>query len=660
MNGLMSRRRFLNTTALTAAALMQSRHQSPADAFEVDFSSIDFFPLLKSKTGIARALADINVLNSLPYMDEIRPALYNGELRFPETDWPFLDPYPIEVATDGTIEVHDNQPLRDLHRGLRQRGIEIVHQLIGAPKQWHPYDEAVAPKKFPAPTDLEKSALAMKLFTEQYSGTPITWTLWNEPEHNLTGVREPESVQTLLDIYEAYFRAMAGQPRAVFGMANFIPWGTEQLDVLGGKSYVQAAMDEYLSRAHSNPDIELERFTVNNYGPRVWQLLDGCRNALGTRMNKLPLTLLQYGPFNPGREWDENAGTTLEAVKSIADFDKFLQISDLETVSFAGWLGHVLLWRDDEVLRLPLFNMLKLYSRMPIWRVKTDGALPSTVGAMASVDQYRAGVMLWNNSTESYTLDVNLTHLPERARTRSIYHLDRDHGSPLEGSTGRFGPTTVVNISADSVLEQVTIAGPGIVYIEVDSGKRNPILDRRGLREATFVRKHSYHQRFTDATGMTRVRSDYGAYDAVRGIAHTGVKGLAGSGICGAEYENLPDRLTVDILAHKVQRISEESMFGIRVDYVENGKSVRSVLWHGDIFDPGRTQALPWGKGGATADILIRSCLLDGEQLVLDLKKYSPGNWWPTGRRAIVSFWMDSTGEDSQASFLLGEAEEGR
>ncbi|TDE09277.1 hypothetical protein [Jiangella asiatica] len=642
-------------------------------ALEIDFSSIEFFPLLKSKIGLARALQDVNIVNSLPHMDEIRPALFNGELRFPETDWPFLNPYPIEVSDDGKIEVQDNQLLRDLHQGLRQRDIEIVHQLIGAPKQWHPYDEAGAPMKFPAPTDLDKSAWAMRLFTERYNDTPITWTLWNEPSHNLTGEREPESVQSFLDIYEAYYKAMAPvHDKAIFGMANFIPWATVPLEALDGKSYVEAMMDEYRTREESHPtlyrDIGLERFTINNYGPRVWQLLAGCRKALGTRMNTLPLTLLQYGPFNPGQEWDENAGTTTEAVKSIHAFDGLLKVPDLETVAFSGWLGHMLQWQDGQVLELPLFNMLKLYSRMPAWRVGSSGTLPNGVGCVASADQYRACVMLWNDSTEPCTLDLNLINLPQKFRAGttqvSIYRIDANHGSPLEGSDKKFGPTEVatINSDSDSLSRSVTVEGPGITYIEVDGGEGNPSLDRKGLHTATFLRKYSYSDRFTDDEGTIQVRDSYGAYDAVRATAYTGVKNRVGRGICGAEYDNLPDKLSVDIVAHKMspKPIVRESIFGIRVDYVTNGTSVKSVLWHGDIFSADRTEELPWGKGSATADVLIEARAIDSSyagngRLVLDLKKYAPINWVPSGRRAIISFWTESTGEGSQAMFLLEE-----
>jgi hypothetical protein len=205
----------------------QNSVSDPEYYANVDFSNIRFHPLLKSKIGISGALQTSRVNDSLPYMDAMRPAFYNGEIRFPNTSWPYLTPYPIEELGDGTMQVKNNLLLRRLHQGLNERNIQIIHQIIGAPEMWHPYDKAKkAGAKFPYPTDLVKSAEAMKLWSQQYSSYPVTWTIWNEPEHNLTGERTVESAQEMLDIYEAYSEQMEEpvNEKALFGMANLTPW----------------------------------------------------------------------------------------------------------------------------------------------------------------------------------------------------------------------------------------------------------------------------------------------------------------------------------------------------------------------------------------------------------------------------------------------------
>jgi hypothetical protein len=375
--------------------------------------------------------------------------------------------------------------------------------------------------------------------------------------------------------------------------------------------------------------------------------------------------LLQYGPYNPGGQWNSNAGLTSEAVKSLTDLDKFMKISDLQAVGFAGWIGHLLKWQGSDVLELPLYYMLKLYAQMPVWRVGSGGSLPAGVKSFASADENRAAVMLWNDSTTPYTIDVNLNHIPDGILSKpapklSVYKIDADHGSPLENGTAAFAPVEEQAISTASLTKTVTVSGPGITYVQIDNGAGDAVLDRAGLTTASFLKKYVYSDRLKDADGNTYVRDSYCAYDAVRATAYAGVSGSLGRAVCGAEYESLPTKLKVNVLTDKFSSTlpSTDSMFGIRVDYIENGTAVKSVLWHGDVFNPARTKNLPWGKGGATADDeIVKPQLNKGSsgsrQFVLNLEQNAPSNWESNGSRAIISFWMESTGEGSQARFML-------
>ncbi|MFE7035295.1 hypothetical protein ACFU9Y_33810 [Streptomyces sp. NPDC057621] len=89
---------------------------------------------------MGRALSTTKILDSLPFLDQIRPALYDGELRFPDTDYASLTPYPFVVAADGEVSVSRNDFLDDLFGGLHQRNMEIMVQLEGAPRQYWDYD----------------------------------------------------------------------------------------------------------------------------------------------------------------------------------------------------------------------------------------------------------------------------------------------------------------------------------------------------------------------------------------------------------------------------------------------------------------------------------------------------------------------------------------
>ena len=135
----------------------------------------------------------------------------------------------------------------------------------------------------------------------------------------------------------------------------------------------------------------------------------------------------------------------------------------------------------------------------------------------------------------------------------------------------------------------------------------------------------------------------------MRAIAYVGVDADDGTAVVGAEYRGLPGELPVQIEADgpAVRPGSAQAMFGIRVDYLQQGRAVRSVLWHGDTCATGRTNALPWGSGGPTAGVLVDTRELDRIRdgrapLVLPLASRAPSGWAEAGAHAILSFWMDS------------------
>lgn len=642
-----------------AASLLTST-PSPSATVHIDFSKTAFYPLLKSKISVGRALDSTDILDSMPYLDQIRPAAYDAELRFPDTSWPSLTPYPFQVANDGTVTVLPNDFLNTLFTGLQQRNIEIMVQLEGAPKQWFNYADAKPPHNWPFPTDLTAAADAIGKWAKLYDKYPITWCMWNEPNHNLTGKPDLTSISQIIDIYHAYTGAIA--PQGLFGLASFIPPSSAVRKDLNNRTYVGAAFEELRNLLKTTPDLPLNYLTLNNYGKDLTKLYDAARNALATDFNTVPLVQAQSGVFGPG-QWIKNHGTTLEAARSMTSLLTALQVPDVQTFTFSGWIGHMIDYNNGTALQLPLFNALKLYARMPDRRSPLQGTLPTGVSGVASSDAYRSAVMVWNETTQPQTIQLQLAHsTPSTNGTQlSVYHVDSQHGSPREHSGNDFTPTQVtpVNGTSGTLSTTVTVAGPGLAYLEIGTAS-DPDVDRGGLA-ATLVRKHTYADRVSGSHNTTEVRGNaYGCYDAVRAIAYLGVQGDQGTAVVGAEYRALPDTLAVAIWTDQLaaQPASAEALFGVRVDYLLADTATKSVLWHGDLFKKGRSTALPWGRGGPTADILVHAPELDARAsqstLALPLASYAPSGWTNAGKQAIISFWMDSTGPNSQARFLLG------
>ncbi|GAA1151083.1 MULTISPECIES: hypothetical protein [Streptomyces violaceusniger group] len=645
-----------------------SSSASASTTLHVDFGKSAFFPLLKSKIGVGRALNSDKILDSLRYLDEIRPAVYDAELRFPDTDYDSMKPYPIEVS-DGEVQVHRNSFLDKMQSELRRRRIEAMYQVEGAPKQWEQTEKAHRPHKFPVPTDVKAAADAMGKWARLYNDHPVTWCMWNEPSHNLTGRPDLASIRQMVDIYDAYASAMG--PKGLFGLASFIPPNSKPKREFGGRSYLEVAIDELRERRKANPQLPFDYLTLNNYGDDLSDHVDGARDALGDDFNTVPIIQAQFGVFEPGT-WEKSGGTTLEAARMMGALATAVQIPDLQTFTISGWMSHMIDLKDGEALRTATFRAVQCYVRMPDRRASVQGGLPDGVGAMASGDEYRGSVLVWNESNKPQTIELDLSGValsdPGDAELK-VYHIDAKHGSPLEDSGSDFDPSETERLrgSSRSLSKTVTVEGPGLVYLEVGSASHHPVLDRDGL-SATLVRKHTYADRVARVKGSngskrsTSVRGNaYGCYDAVRAVAYLGVEEDEGTALCGAEYRGLPPTLEMDVRAELPSRRpkSPEALFGVRVDYVLDQGVAKSVLWHGDIMNERRTKPLPWGKRGATADELVHAPQLDRARsdhatFTLALGAHAPSGWAASGARAIISFWMDSTGSGSQARFLLG------
>lgn len=138
-----------------------------------------------------------------------------------------------------------------------------------------------------------------------------------------------------------------------------------------------------------------------------------------------------------------------------------------------------------------------------------------------------------------------------------------------------------------------------------------------------------------------------------------GVKGTRGRGLCGVTLEETPPKIGFDVRTFNLNPASgANSLLAIRIDYLISRTPVKSILLHGGVFDPGRTSELPWGKGGRSTDVVIPRVEIGGrEPFAFDVDAHAPTDWGEEGsRRAILSFWMENTGVESQAVIRMHAA----
>jgi hypothetical protein len=635
-----------------------------APDFEVDFSTITNYPLVKSKIGFARALSHEKLPDSLQFIKALSPGIFCSEIDFDDVeDRNFaLEPYPIE-ENKGNIIVKNPSPwLLDMERSLYANNIKILHQLIGAPR---PYQQAVIkrPAIHPTPTDIKKSSIAMKLWATPYlERYPINWSIWNEPTHTLAGNNLRKAANDLIDIYQAYFNEIDPiSEYDTFGMASFIAKAAEPAEQFQGRSFLNEVFREYSERKKNDPNLRLDYITFNSYFGKRSSLLSEARNSIGTGMNNVPLIMTQFAPYT---EDNDKPGSSKHAVYYIDELDNLLRELDVEHVCFSYWVGGrkaFVNWNNKtgEYVLTPHYHALYLYALMPVWRVKDNGNLPFGVNAMASVDENSVAVMFWNKSNTDRTIKLNLKNIPVSLLSGkmgiTIYHIDKEHGSPFEGSKSPYSFSAKYTIEKEkSGLIDVDVKGPGIAMLKIEKqgAAAGPSYD--SLTKARLVRTYSYADRIKKSAG-TVLNGSYGYYDAARASAYVGVTKSDGKGICGARYHDLPDKLAAMVRLSKPDFLQQKgTMLGIRIDYILKNKPEKSILWRFGQADVAKeSMEFPWGKRGIDNLFLLSNDLIDDKKIILDIAGHAPEKWLAGKRDAIISFWVEGMPGEAHSRFRL-------
>ena len=286
---------------------------------------------------------------------------------------------------------------------------------------------------------------------------------------------------------------------------------------------------------------------------------------------------------------------------------------------------------------------------MPVDRnpVKIEGPLE----AMASSDNHRAGLLVWNNSAFQRRLDLHMDNLPFKKGTVRLYRVDRENASYDDNAPEEVVPTeTFEDIDTTSFAWLDGYIPPyGIIYLEAEDG--TGILELTVTNIANVIRiNHYYPER-----GKT---SSYADFDRKTWIARIGMMDNADADErIGVLANNLPETLDVKVKVEgNLQKINSESMLGIRIDYRTNGAYTKSVLFHGpykglDLYSQNSSAAIPWDQKEAVDETIA---VEDLSSFKIELKKLSTAGWNGT---AHISFLMRSAGAGTRAKFTIRKGE---
>ncbi|HWB87429.1 MAG TPA: hypothetical protein VG675_25020 [Bryobacteraceae bacterium] len=615
-----------------------------------DFSVPSGPPLLKSKFNVYDPVGPTTAQfdSNIDKMGELQIDTYRIELAWGRQ----RSGFGTNKGVGGTADhlTFDFDPLDHIIGKLRSQNVRLLASFGYTPSPLQDPDltptyAAGKRKDTTPPKDVAKFKEAVAAFVRhsREAGLPIGINeIWNEPDGTYAFFSGSEAEYQQL--YKASVEAIRSvDPNAV------IAGPASDHHMLWSQSFIDFVAKNKLP---------LDFYTFHEYGSGelAARQVDRASASLN-RYPSLATTALSLDEWHDGECCDwcaDDARNHFEAAPELLhDFNVLLHKPELASVSWAWWedpgnrgAGCMGLVTGDGH-RKAVFNAWKLYAWMPIDRnaVHTEGPLE----AMASSDDHKAALLIWNRGSYDRRLDARLNNLPFSRGTVRIYRIDAKHASVRDNAPEDLAATETYPFEGRSwAWVDGRIPRNSVLYLEADDAVPTPPTPE--LPAGKVIRISRYYP----ARGKT---SSYADFDRKTWIARLGMlDSTEADQEIGVLFEGLPDSLS--LTAHvdgRLRKINSNSLLGVRVDYSVDGKYTKSILFHGplrgiDLYSRSRKALMPFGTE-RPAD--LSGAVADFGEFDLPLRKYAPSQWAGT---AQLTFLMQNAGNGVQARISVRRA----
>ena len=598
-----------------------------AQTFTVDFSRWTDPPLVKTKFGVYQTplIARGRLLASLPRLGEIGVQ----DLRY-EIAWGKPDALAFDQISGTPEAPHlDFLPLDQLLTGLTAWDVRPLLALTYCPvplqarHDWAAWKDL--PSSLPAWSQIVQAYAAHVRRTDHLRGP--YYEVWNEPD-----IPGPNGKIFFSGSPNDYHRLYAATAPAVHAGDD---------DALVGGAAI--AYDfRYFTPILAEPLDFGSLHAYDNFRGQVAAM----QAALQDRPD-LPIFLTEYASFTTFGK-DAPVSRYPAAERFFRDVRGMLAVPDLTKVYWAQWMDDDLGLLTRDLHRKALFNAFKVYGQMPVDRVAVTPDSADGVGAMASADEHDAAAVFWNENLSERIVTVHLAHLPFAHGTLQLCRIDRSHASSIDNpTTENLSVQEAHSVGSDATWTG-TIPGESVVFLRAFAVR--PLSRRPPGRIGVFVR--------ADRWFFDRSSPAYADFDPRTSIARVGM-GDRDFGVAqiGAVLDEPAPRIRVQMkTAGPFVSEDPNSLFALRVDFPDRtGRYHKSILYHGTLYDSRRDSRLPWGAGGATADVVDPQPAMNrGRSFLVDLSQVAPPDW--SHKRALLSFILQNAGRGSRARFILTAA----
>lgn len=608
----------------------------PQIKINVDFDKSTDFPLSKSKVGGLYQTPWISaswIERDIPKISELESRSMRYEIAWGQRS------YGNEMVTknaNGTLDF-DFSAI-DLFAGL-------VGNCNSNLIMCHSYTPLVAgDRAIDPPSDYQVYKEINKKFAQHWKEMKLQnhyIEIWNEPDNPPNFFPLSATIEDYFEIYKyASEGILEGNPDAK----------------IGGPAAAWREWHEPLLKKINQTGWRFDFLSGHNYGDPVPQL-NSMRNALiEAKRPDVEILMTEYSPYIP---WigETSGGGLVERFEAAMTFfnaaEKFLTYPDLTYVHWAQYVDasrngapvrpdkrgdKMGLVDGNDGKRKALFNAFKVYGMMPVDRFELSSSSPEIKG-FASADPNNAGIVLWNTGRLRQEVNIAVDNLPFSSGKADLYRID-----PWNSwwETGNDSLKVIQNYIIESNKFNWTGSIPelSVIFIKFDNltGKTELALNPF----AHVIKTHHWFENRNEPT--------YADFDFKTWITRMGMGNVQnGNAVIGIYAENIPSEFNVkyQFSGNTPQKIDTNSTVNFRIDFQNTaGEYVKSVLFHGGLYDPKRDSKINWGTK-KHADVIVKVDLSDFN---VKLSKYAPSKW---NGRAVITYQMQSTGANSRVKVFI-------
>ena len=290
---------------------------------------------------------------------------------------------------------------------------------------------------------------------------------------------------------------------------------------------------------------------------------------------------------------------------------------------------------DQNGHRRAPYNAYSIYANMPVDRRQLT--IGGSVDGLASADQHKASVALWNLSGSDQAVNVALKNISFATGNFRVYRIDATHASFVDNPNSEtLTPTEQYpNVQTGGLTWSGTIPSNSMVYLEVEDGsgatQLNPVTVGKVIRVQNY--------------DPDRTKASYADFDPKTWIGHLGMAGNQWADQeVGVTAEQLPASLDITSqIDGALVKNDANSCACVRVDYQVNGAYTKGVLFHGsyngsvDLYDPARSAPMPWGTQRQPDQVVSVPNIAS---FPISLSQYAPSGW--SGRVQLTSILQNA------------------